>query len=202
MSEVRKAITATDKSTKALGTAVLSLSKIAAEIEKMTGTVPAMIDEIGLKQGELDSIAQETELAARNAKVDLDLRVRENEDKVLADLMKKRGYATITNEAVATLERNLETANADNAAEVAKAVQAAVASKVAEHKVEIAALTSQHDVASATAKAEVEAASAKIKFLEEQVTNLRETITAEREARVQEAEARAKSNGVTVNNSK
>lgn len=202
MSEVKQVVTIVDKSTKGLGAQIAALLKVTNELAAVGDRIPAMADEISMSQARLDAIAEETSIAQRKAAAELSLRVTENEDKVLAELMAKRSLATITKGELAILNTKLGTAEAFNQDEIVKAVDAAKATLTVEHKAELAQVNSDHAVKSATTTAALDAANAKISFLEAQVKSLQDTITAEREARVQEAEARSKAAGVTVNNGK
>lgn len=202
MSEVKQVVTIVDKSTKGLGAQIAALLKVTNELAAVGDRIPAMADEISMNQARLDAIAEETSIAQRKAAAELSLRVTENEDKVLSELMAKRSLATITKGELAILNTKLGTAEAFNQDEIVKAVDAAKATLTVEHKAELAQLNSDHAVKSATTTAALDAANAKISFLEAQVKSLQDTITAEREARVQEAEARSKAAGVTVNNGK
>lgn len=202
MSEVKQVVTIVDKSTKGLGAQIAALLKVTNELAAVGDRIPAMADEISMNQARLDAIAEETSIAQRKAAAELSLRVTENEDKVLAELMAKRSLATITKGELAILNTKLGTAEAFNQEEIVKAVDAAKATLTVEHKAELAQVNSDHAVKSATTTAALDAANAKISFLEAQVKSLQDTITAEREARVQEAEARSKAAGVTVNNGK
>lgn len=191
MSDVKKAMTLTEKTTKALNTQTQALVKAVKELEELTAMVPSLVDEIMLRQGELDSIEEKTNIAARQAKVELDLRVKENEDKVLESLMKARSYAVITTSELAILNSKLKTAEAFNQDEIAKAVAEVEAREAAKYEMQLTEVKSQHSVESATANANLAAANNKITFLEEQIKTLQDTIAAEREARVEEARARA-----------
>lgn len=202
MSEVKQVVTIVDKSTKGLGAQIAALLKVTNELAAVGDRIPAMADEISMGQARLDAIAEETSIAQRKAAAELSLRVTENEDKVLTELMAKRSLATITKGELAILNTKLGTAEAFNQEEIVKAVDAAKATLTIEHKAELAQVNSDHAVKSATTEAALEAANAKIGFLESQVKSLQDTITAERQARVQEAEARSKAAGVTVNNGK
>lgn len=194
-----KVLTATDKATKAFGTAQTSLK---AAIEAAQAELPLILNQIEEKQSDLNALETQTKEKVRLAKVELDIQVKENEAAVLATLMKKAGYAVITTTELATLQTGLKTAEAFNQEEITKAVKIAEARKDTEHKAVLAEVTSEHRVASAKATADLEAANNKIGFLETQVAQLQDTITAERVARVDEAKARASAAGVVVNNGK
>jgi hypothetical protein len=189
-----KVLSATDKSTKALLSAVGSVD---AAVKLAQETLPALMVEIENKQSDLNAIETETKEKVRKAKVELSLQVEENERKVLDNLLKKFGLAEITVEALKQIQDALDAALQSNEAEVAKAVAIAKSQLEAEHKAAIAKLEAEHSVAVASKDAAIEAKDMQIKFQASTITSLESTIAAEREARVEEAKARGVS-AVTV----
>lgn len=189
-----KVLSATDKSTKALLSAVGSVD---AAIKLAQETLPALMVEIENKQSDLNAIETETKEKVRKAKVELSLQVEENERKVLDNLLKKFGLAEITVEALKQIQDALDAALQSNEAEVAKAVAIAKNQLEAEHKATISKLEAEHAVAVASKDAAIEAKDMQIKFQAATITSLEATIAAEREARVEEAKARGVS-AVTV----
>ena len=91
MSEVKKVITVAERSTKALVKVVADSQKVLAELASMADSNVILAEEIEFKQGQLADIENQIASTEREAKAQLRLRVIENEDKVLADLMKARG---------------------------------------------------------------------------------------------------------------
>ncbi|WP_165350162.1 hypothetical protein, partial [Klebsiella pneumoniae] len=135
----------------------------------------------------------------REAKAQLRLRVIENEDKVLADLMKARGYAVITFSDLDSLNSDLVAAKTDNDFAVSEAREAGYQAAAAKFGAENRELASQHKVELAEFKAQAVAKNQRISDLEAQVSELRGQITAERETRLEIAKADAGRAGVVVN---
>lgn len=202
MSEVKNFSAVTDRSTKGIVKATTDLTKVLNDLQSLTASSESLAGEILFRQNELNNINAEFDQKFAEAKSDLRIRVLDNEDKVLEQLLKARGFVTITPAELTQVRQALieaETSNADAIAEAVSkaetqgriALNAAVAAKEAEHKVAIAELN-----ANSAAK------DSEIKFLKEQVEELRKTVTAERETRVKIAEAESQRAGVTINQGK
>ena len=199
MSEVKKVITVAERSTKALVKVVADSQKVLAELASMADSNVILAEEIEFKQGQLADIENQIASTEREAKAQLRLRVIENEDKVLADLMKARGYAVITFSDLDSLNSDLVAAKTDNDFAVSEAREAGYQAAAAKFGAENRALASQHKVELAEYKAQAVAKNQRISDLEAQVSELRGQITAERETRLEIARADAGRAGVVVN---
>lgn len=195
-----------DKSTRALTAAATTLNKTLVElqngVEALVQEQTALADDIHFKKEELKEIESQNDVAVRSAAADLRLRIKEDEEQVLTELLDSRNLVTTTEADIADLNAQVIQAKAELESAEYKAVreaeqrvssqyQARIATQEANHKVEIAELN-------ANAKADKQA----IATLTEQVNQLREDLKAEREARVAMAEAAAKAQGVVVNTGK
>ncbi|HHN8504548.1 TPA: hypothetical protein ACRR13_005400 [Klebsiella quasipneumoniae] len=199
MSEVKKVITVAERSTKALVKVVADSQKVLAELASMADSNVILAEEIEFKQGQLADIENQIASTEREAKAQLRLRVIENEDKVLADLMKARGYAVITFSDLDSLNSDLVAAKTDNDFAVSEAREAGYQAAAAKFGAENRELASQHKVELAEYKAQAVAKNQRISDLEAQVSELRGQITAERETRLEIARADAGRAGVVVN---
>ena len=199
MSEVKKVITVAERSTKALVKVVADSQKVLAELASMADSNVILAEEIEFKQGQLADIENQIASTEREAKAQLRLRVIENEDKVLADLMKARGYAVITFSELDSLNSDLVAAKTDNDFAVSEAREAGYQAAAAKFGAENRELASQHKVELAEFKAQAVAKNQRISDLEAQVSELRGQITAERETRLEIAKADAGRAGVVVN---
>lgn len=199
MSEVKKVITVAERSTKALVKVVADSQKVLAELASMADSNVILAEEIEFKQGQLADIENQIASTEREAKAQLRLRVIENEDKVLADLMKARGYAVITFSDLDSLNSDLVAAKTDNDFAVSEAREAGYQAAAAKYGAENRELASQHKVELAEFKAQAVAKNQRISDLEAQVSELRGQITAERETRLEIAKADAGRAGVVVN---
>lgn len=195
-----------DKSTRALTSAAATLNKTLVElqngVEALVQEQSSLADDIHFKKEELKEIESQNDVAVRSAAADLRLRIKEDQDQVLVELLDSRGLITTTEDEVNMLNQQVMQSKADLESAEYKAVreaeqrvsaqyQARISTQEANHKVEIAELN-------ANAKADKQA----IATLTEQVNQLREDLKAEREARVAMAEAAAKAQGVVVNTGK
>ena len=192
----------TEKATKALIAAQTGLSKAVDLFAANALENEAVLESVAVAKQELEAIGEETDIAVRKAKIDLDLRTQENEDAVLTGLLGDRGLVSIAEDELTDLQSRASNADFDNKAEVAKAVKAAVATATQEAKIAATQVDAAHAVESANLTANTTALQNEIAFLKRSIATLEENAKAEREARVQEAEARAKATGVTVNTSK
>ena len=199
MSEVKKVITVAERSTKALVKVVADSQKVLAELASMADSNVILAEEIEFKQGQLADIENQIASTEREAKAQLRLRVIENEDKVLAELMKARGYAVITFSDLDSLNSDLVAAKTDNDFAVSEAREAGYQAAAAKFGAENRELASQHKVELAEFKAQATAKNQRISDLEAQVEELRGQITAERETRLEIARADAGRAGVVVN---
>lgn len=212
MSQVKTIQTAADKSAKSVVTATIGLDKVVQELVKQSSVLPELIEKTQEAQAiynqqeedakaKLAGIADETKLKVREAKVELDMQVRENESKVLTTLLDKNGLAHITKEEVNTLNQELVSVKADNAADIQKAVKAAVHNAESVAKSTLDKTVADHKVAVAQKDADIKSKDMQISFMQKTIDGLEATITAEREARIQVAQAESNKQGVTVNTS-
>ncbi|MCM6691807.1 hypothetical protein M4C14_23025 [Klebsiella pneumoniae] len=123
MSEVKKVITVAERSTKALVKVVADGQKLFSDLASLAGSTVTLTEEIEFKQGQLADIENQIAASERESKAQLRLRVIENEDKVLAELMKARGYAVITHADLDALNSDLVAAKTDNEYEYPKRVK-------------------------------------------------------------------------------
>ncbi|MBD0905752.1 hypothetical protein HA444_24355 [Klebsiella grimontii] len=199
MSEVKKVITVAERSTKALVKVVTDGQKLFSELAGLANSTVTLTEEIEFKQGQLADIENQIAASERESKAQLRLRVIENEDKILAELMKARGYAAISHTDLDTLNSDLVAAKTDNDFAVSEAREAGYQAAAAKFGAENRELASQHKVELAEHKAQATAKNQRISDLEAQVAELRDQITAERDTRLEIARADAGRAGVVVN---
>lgn len=199
MSEVKKVITVAERSTKALVKVVADGQKLFADLATLSQSTVTLTEEIEFKQGQLADIETQIGNTEREAKAQLRLRVIENEDKVLSELMRARGYAVISHVDLDALNSDLVAAKTDNDFSVSEAREAGYQSAAAKFGAENRELVSQHKVELAEHKAQATAKNQRISDLEAQVVELRSQITAERDTRLEIARADAGRAGVVVN---
>ena len=197
--EVKKTLTIVDRSTKALNTAADAVVKAAQDLQNITVASTQLTQDIEFKQSELDSLEEQLVTKQREQAAELRLRVKENADAVLAELLKERGLITTTTKDVKDVEAQLAKALADNSAEVEAAIQHTTAEITSVFKAQLAQKDSDHKVEIASLKANATAAQERITFLTAELAQARAQVEADRTARVEIAKAEAQRQGVVVN---
>ena len=197
--EVKKTLTIVDRSTKALNTAADAVVKAAQDLQNITVASTQLTQDIEFKQSELDSLEEQLLIKQREQAAELRLRVKENADSVLAELLKERGLITTTTKDVKEVETQLAKALADNSAEVEAAIQHTTAEITSVFKAQLAQKDSDHKVEIASLKANATAAQERITFLTAELAQARAQVEADRTARVEIAKAEAQRQGVVVN---
>jgi len=202
MSEVKKVITVADRSTKALNTAATGLVKVTQDLAAIADQAVSLATDIEYKQNDLDNLNQQFDTRFREATAELKLKVIEDEDKVLAQLLKARGVVTIAPNELAVLRADLAAAQDNIDEALAQAKADGERSAAISFNAQKSAIESNHKVQIAEFQANEKAANQRISFLEAQIVDQKTQITAEREARITIAQAESQRQGVTVNNGK
>lgn len=197
--ETKKTLTVVDRSTKALTTAADGIVKAAADLQGIASLATGLAQDIEFKQNELDNLDDQLVAKQREQAAELRLRVREDEDKVLAELLKARGLVTKTPAEIKEVERQLAEALEDNQDAIDGAVQAKATELTVAAAAKLAAIEANHKVEIAQYKANAENSTTQIQFLTSQNTKLESQIEADREARIEIAKAEAARQAVTVN---
>jgi hypothetical protein len=188
-----KVLTNVDRSVKTLTTLKDTLDKTNQECQNTLATfadqVAGLVTDIEVKTSELQAVTASLETAQRESSAELRLRVKEDRESVLAELLKEAGLVGKTPAEITSLETQLADALEDNQ----DAIEAAVKAKEDEVK-SIAAsklleITSAHKVAIAELNAKAQNDAQTIAFLKEQNGKLEAQIEADRNARVEIAKA-------------
>ena len=202
MSETKKVITVADRSTKALAVATAGLAKVASDLTALSESTIKLADDIEFKQSQLDNLNVEFDNKFRESAAQLRLRVLEDEDGVLIDLLKSRGLAHVKVTVLNELESNLETALADNSQAIAEAEANGFRKGAAEFQQKLKDAEAAHRIQTAELTAKSNAKDDRIALLMEQLEEARGQIKAERETRLAIAEADSKRQGVVLNTGK
>lgn len=197
--EVKKTLTAVDRSTKALTTAAETVTKVIGELGGITQTAIALAQDIEFKQSELNALDAQYAVKEREQVAELGLRVKENADKVLEALLKERKLVAVAPSVIPELQNELAQAKAATESAVTEAVKIETARLSASLNAQLTAKDSAHKVETAELKATNGALSERNSFLTTQITQLQSEIQKERDARVKIAEAESKQQGVVVN---
>lgn len=197
--ETKKTLTVVDRSTKALTAAADGIVKAAADLQGIASLATGLAQDIEFKQNELDNLDEQLVAKQREQAAELRLRVREDEDKVLAELLKARGLVTKTPAEIKEVERQLAEALEDNQDAIDGAVQAKATELTVAAAAKLASIEANHKVEIAQYKANAENSTTQIQFLTSQNTKLEAQIEADRDARIEIAKAEAARQAVTVN---
>ena len=191
--------TVAEKAQKSLVLAATAAAKIFTDIASATQTLEQVVEDVQIQENNLNAIAENTKKAVREAAIELDFAIRENENKVLTNLMSKYGYVAITEEQMNSLQNALAAAQSVNADDIARAVDAKTSSIYAAHNAQLAALKASQAVEIANTTAELKAAQMQNTFMAQQVEDLRSQVEADRAARIEIAKAESGRQGVVVN---
>lgn len=195
-----------DKSTRALTAAQVALNKTITEltsgVETLVQQQTELANDIHFKGEELKAVEAKVEATVREANAETRLRVLENEEQVLGELLSQRGLITTTPVVQKELEAQLKAAEAKAAQTEHEAVKAAETVLHAHYTSKLASQESAHKVEIAELNANAKASVAEITMLKEQLAQSRSDLNAERNARVQIAQAEASKQGVVVNTTK
>ena len=197
--EVKKTLTIVDRSTKALNAAADAVVKAAQDLQNITVASTQLTQDIEFKQSELDSLEEQLVIKQREQAAELRLRVKENADAVLAELLKERGLITTTTKDVKDVEAQLAKALAENTAEIEAAIAHTTAEVTSVFKAQLLQKDSDHKVEIASLKANATAAQERITYLTAELAQARAQVEADRTARVEIAKAEAQRQGVVVN---
>ncbi len=199
MSEVKNFVTVTERSTKAMLAASANLTKTIADLTTLANTSEQIAQEIGFRQNELSQVEADYDQKLAEAKADLRIKVLNNEDQVLGNLLKSRGLISIDPVEVDNLRDDLATAERSQEEAIAQAVQQAVSQANREMQARLSQQESQHRVAIAELTANSNAKDDRVTMLTEQLEAARADLKAERETRLAIAQAESQRQGVVVN---
>ena len=191
-----------ERTIKAATAAAAAVAKASAELTAMTSTAEGLANSIEDQQANLAALVEQNDTAFRTGAAELRLRIKEDAAAVLAELLKTNGLAHITNEAVATLQANLEKALAKDDADLKAAVASAVAQSERVAKAAALEVDAKYRVETASKDAAIQQMQAQLTFMGQQVTDLRKQIDDERNTRLEIAKADAGRQGTVVNTGK
>lgn len=196
-------LTSVDRSTKALNTAADTLVKAtqeqAAQVVLLTGQLSNLATDIQVKQSELGALNDELATNQRENAAELRLRIKEDREKVLKELLQESGLVAKTPAEIKEVQAQLAEALSDNQDAVDAVKETVTATLTQQYTARISTLESDHKVAIAQLNANTVADQRAIASQAEQITQLRSDLAEERKVRVQTEEARSRAQGVVVN---
>lgn len=182
-----------------------SLLKAKTDLEKVIGGLDTYVDKliktteaIEDKQIELNSITKDVEIASREAKVELDLQVKENADGVLSSLLAERGLITITQVELDKIVSEAAEAKASLKSEVSKAIAIEKSKAERDYKVKVNEINLINARDKSELESELKAARKEIAFTLSALDTANKQIEANRQAQIEIASS---SKAITVNTS-
>ena len=193
--------TAAEKANKTLGTNIATLQKLVTELSDTHAVLENTTEQVQIKEAQLENLGKELDYRSREYAAELALKIRENEQGTLTELLEKYRMAKVSEEDLAILRKNLEQAKMDNDVAIQAAVKAEASALHASYRNTLATAEADHRVAMAEAEANAKAKDSQIAFLSAQVTQLQAQVEADRAARIEIARAESGRQGVVVNTS-
>lgn len=192
------ALSALTKATTELVKQQKSMTAAQDQLVVLLEQVPAVQHEIQELELKKQMLSEDLNTAERQHKVDLALRVQENENQVFEEILDKRNLTTIAPDALAELEAQASKASRDVAAEVNTAVAAALQKERTSVALETAEAEKDAAVAAAQVTARIESLEAQLAQAQREASLLATQLDSEREAGVKRAEA---AGSMTINTS-
>jgi hypothetical protein len=171
--------------------AVSEMRTAASAIEKLAADSEQLTLEVASKQEQIDQLAVEYAEKLRQADLDLDLKVKANEDRVATEILAKTQKVAVKQADYTALQNELNTVKADQERTIKAAEGKAegIAKSKYEGEAKLAAATFAAEAASD--KAKITSLTEKVSFLESQISKWEGALTAERTASVERAKASA-----------
>ncbi len=186
---------------KTLQTQATQLSKVIDGINALPATVVPLAEQIEDKQIELNALAEQVETKTRENAAELTLRIKENREKVLKELLNEFDLAEITKSDLAQINRNLGIAESN----LEETVNQAVAKAKQSHAIEIAAIKRSADqelaLASAQKDAKIENQADRIEYLASELEKTREQLNKVIDSHTEQEKFRSQAAGTVVNTS-
>ena len=186
--ESKKVVTIVDKATKSLSKVATDAAKVITDLHTLVEQSNQVAFDIELKSGELKAIDDSVVTRTREAEADLKIAIKENEDKVLRELLAKNKLEWVTVKAYESLVSELADALGSNEKQLEEAINKAIQSQRATHQIQLTKLQAEHDVQTADLKSTVSALTSKVAYLQEANAAMQKTLDEEREARVKIAQ--------------
>jgi hypothetical protein len=202
----KKILTAVDRSTKAVlaaNTAFENATKtISGEVSNLAQQLVTLATDVEFKSSELAQIEADITVKTREAAAELTLRVKEDKQKVLDELLRADKLTALPTVELNSIKKELEdaqTVSEDKLQAVRDETQKQVTQSLESR---INTLTSEHKVEIATLKAQAQSDKTTIELLNRQITQLQKTADDNREAEIAKAQAAAQAKSVVVNTTK
>lgn len=187
---VKTVTTVAQASTVALGKATSALQSIVSDLASANDTYEQLVQNIELKQADLEKLDVTFTEKEREMKANLALKAKEHEANLVKEILEAQGKLSVTKDEYNALTKELATVKANYDKDVKTEVAKAVEVIVSRHASEMKQKDLQFAADTAGMKASIQNATEKVATLQAQVEDYKTQITEERKARVQEAQAR------------
>ena len=159
-------------------------------------------EQVEIKKQELSELDSEYAVKLDEAQYDLHIKVRDNKENTVNELLREFGLAKISNSEIATLNQKVVLSERDTREEVETAVQKAKQEVAQMYEMKLKEKESDYKVASAVKDAKIGQLENTITVLDGQVADLKQSAKAELDARIRIAEAESNAQGVIINQGK
>lgn len=185
----QKVITLVTKAASSISKATTDLGKQMEALQSLVNTSVEITEEIEFKQSQLTQLEQQIADEARRKSAELELRVLEDEDLVLQQLLEARNAVEVPTKELNQLKSDLNLALQSNEDEINKAV--AIAKNQGESALKSAVEKAKNEAALANAEnvARISMLTTQLKDARDNVAELKEMLNEERKARVEIAQA-------------
>ena len=159
-------------------------------------------EQVEIKKQELSELDSVYAVKLDEAQYDLRIKVRDNKENTVNELLREFGLAKISNSEIATLNQKVVLSERDTREEVETAVQKAKQEVAQMYEMKLKDQESDYKVASAVKDAKIGQLENTITVLDGQVADLKQSAKAELDARIRIAEAESNAQGVIINQGK
>lgn len=185
-----KVTTVAQASAVKLGKATEGLAKIVAELQSTNDSYEELVQNIEMKQAELDSLENQFKERVREMEADLKIKQKESEKALVMQVLNSRGEVAISSDELKSLRDEASNLRDNFDKSVKSESEKAVAIVSNRHQSELKQKDLEHKASTATMEAQLQTAKDSLSALNRQVEDYKAQITADRDARVEEARAR------------
>lgn len=194
--------TTLDRQIKSIQSEKKALDDQRTQVNSLVEQLPVVAQQLEDAQEKLDLLAKEYAVKVDEEKYQFSLKVRDNKEKVLADLLKEFGLGQISISDLNSLRQDLAVANEDKDDAVVDAVNKVVKELKQAHELELIKIKSDNSVQSSETKHKISALESQVEVLQGQLDVALEREQAIRDAEIKKAQAEAGRQGVVVNTNK
>lgn len=185
-----------------LAKATSGLEKVISELQSTNESYEDLVQNIELKQAELDNLDTQFKEKVREMEADLKIKQKESENQLVREVLRSNGEVSISSEELSNLRTELSSLQENFNKKVKSETEKAVAIVSNRHQSELAQKDLEHKAKTATMEAQLETTTDKLSSLNTQIEDYKSQIKEDREARIKEAQARGGQNITVQSDSK